>query len=103
MDGLTIFWTQTAIKQRDHIFDYWNNRNKSNSYSKKLNLAIRERVELLKSQPNIGKKTNWGETRAIIMGHYSILYKIDNPRIIITGFWDNRQDPKKLLRFLKKS
>ncbi len=20
MDGLTIFWTQTAIKQRDHIF-----------------------------------------------------------------------------------
>lgn len=103
MDGLTIFWTQTAIKQRDHIFDYWNNRNKSNTYSRKLNLTIRERVELLKSQPNIGKKTNFGETRAIIMGHYSILYKIDRPRIVITGFWDNRQDPKKLLGFLKKS
>lgn len=103
MDGLTIFWTQTAIKQRDHIFDYWNNRNKSNTYSRKLNLTIRERVELLKSQPNIGKKTNFGETRAIIMRHYSILYKIDRPRIVITGFWDNRQDPKKLLGFLKKS
>ena len=102
MDGLTIFWTQTAIKQRDHIFDYWNNRNESNTYSRKLNLTIRERVELLKSQPNIGKKTNFGETRAIIMGHYSILYKIDRPRIVITGFWDNRQDPKKLLGFLKK-
>lgn len=103
MDGLIILWTQTAIKQRDHIFSYWNNRNKSNSYSKKLNLAVRERVELLKSQPDIGKKTNFGKTRAIIMGHYSILYKIDKPRIIITGFWDNRQDPKKLLRLLTKS
>ena len=102
MDGLKIFWTQTAIKQRDHIFDYWNNRNKSKTYSKKLNLAIRKRVELLKSQPEIGKETNFEKTRAIIMGHYSILYKIDKPKIIITGFWDNRQDPKKLLRFLKK-
>lgn len=44
MDGLTIFWTQTAKQQRDHIFDYWNNRNKSKSYSRKLNLAIIERI-----------------------------------------------------------
>lgn len=44
MDGLKIFWIQTAIKQRDHIFDYWNNRNKSNRYSQTLNLAIRERT-----------------------------------------------------------
>ncbi len=102
MDGLTIFWTPTAIKQRDYIFDYWNNRNKSNTYSKKLNLAIIERLGLLKSQPDIGKKTTFGKTRAIIMEHYSILYKLEKTQIIITGFWDNRQDPKKLLGFLKK-
>jgi toxin YoeB len=103
MDGLTIFWTHTAVMQRDYIFDYWNNRNKSATYSKKLNLTIRRRIELLKSQPEMGKKTNFGETRTISLGHYSILYKIDEPKIIITGFWDNRQDPKKLLKFLKKS
>ncbi len=103
MDGLKIFWTQTAIKQRDRVFDYWNNRNKSNRYSQKLNLAIRERTELLKFQPEMGKKTNFGETRAIIMTHYSILYKMDKAKIIITGFWDNRQDMKKLLQFLKES
>lgn len=101
MDGLTIFWTQTAKLQRNHIFDYWNNRNKSKNYSKKLNLAIRERIELLKFHPEMGKSSDFGETRATTMGHYSILYKIDRPRIIITGFWDNRQDPKKLLKFLK--
>ena len=29
MDELIVFWTQTAKKQRDQIFDYWNTRNKS--------------------------------------------------------------------------
>lgn len=50
----------------------------------------------------MGKKTIFESTRAIIMGHYSILYKIDANRIIITAFWDNRNDPEKLIKFLKK-
>ena len=86
MDELTIFWTQTAKRQRDHIFEYWNNRNKSKSYSKKLNFAIRERIELLKSHPEMGKNTNFGDTKTISMRHYSILYRINRPKIIITGF-----------------
>lgn len=101
MDGLTIFWTQTAKRQRDFIFDYWNKRNKSNSYSKKLNLSIRERTKLLKSYPKMGKETDSKETRATSMGHYSILYKVERSKIIITGFWDNRQEPKELLKFLQ--
>lgn len=102
MDELKVFWTQTAKRQRDHIFDYWNTRNKSKSYSKKLNLAIIEKIQLLKTHPEMGKTTNFGSTRAISMRHYSILYKSDNSRLIITGFWDNRQNPAKLLKFLKK-
>lgn len=102
MDGLTIFWTRTAIRQRDYIFDYWNNRNKSNSYSKKLNIAIRKRIVVLRHQPEIGKFTSLKKTRAIVLGHYSILYKIEKNKIFITGFWDNRQDPDKLIHFLKR-
>jgi hypothetical protein len=48
----------------------------------------------------MGKLTNFRETRAIIMGHYSILSQVQQPRIIITGFWDNRQNPEKLFKFL---
>jgi len=102
MDELTIFWTQTAKQQRDHIFDYWNKRNKSTTYSRKLNLSIRERTELLKTHPEMGKRTDFKDTIVISMGHYSIFYKVDKPKIIITGFWDNRQDIKKLLEFLKE-
>ena len=102
MDGLKIFWAQTAKRQRDNIFDYWNKQNKSTSYSKKLNLSIRERIGLLKTYPKMGKETDFRETRVISLGHYSILYKIHKSKIIITGFWDNRQDPEKLMKFLRK-
>ena len=40
MDEIKVIWTKIAIQQRDEIFDYWNNRNKTDSYSKKLNLKI---------------------------------------------------------------
>ena len=66
MARLKILWTSTALKQRNHIFKYWNERNKSNSYSKKLK------------------------------------NKITDINIIITGFWDNRQNPEMLLTFLKQ-
>ena len=35
------------------------------------------------------------------MGHFSILYKLAEEKLIITAFWDNRQDPKKLLELIK--
>jgi plasmid stabilization system protein ParE len=103
MDGLKIFWTKTAISQRNHIFDYWNNRNKSISYSKQLNLMIKERTELLKVQLKLGKETDFKDTRIISLGHFSILYQIHPPKIIITAFWDNRQNPDKLLDFLRQN
>ncbi|MHB1148369.1 MAG: type II toxin-antitoxin system RelE/ParE family toxin [Lutibacter sp.] len=103
MAELTIFWTNTALKQRNYTFEYWNARNKSTNYSKKLNLSIKERTNILKTNPELGKKTEFNNTRAISLGHYTILYKKINSKIIITGFWDNRQDPEKLLIFLNQA
>jgi len=102
MAQLGIFWTETAIRQRNYIFEYWIERNQSNAYAKKLNEKIGERTKLLKRNPELGKKTDFKNTRAVSLGHYSILYQIIDDKIIITGFWDNRQEPKKLLKFLKK-
>lgn len=36
------------------------------------------------------------------MGYFSIYYKITDEQLIITAFWDNRQDPKKLLELVTK-
>jgi ribosomal protein L33 len=100
MAELKVFWTQTAIIQRNRVFEYWNQRNDSTSYSKKLNSSIAERISLLKTNPELGKKTEFKDTRVISLGHYSILYKKSDSKLIITGFWDNRQNPKKLFKFL---
>ena len=100
MAELSIFWTKTALKQRNYTFEYWNDRNKSTTYSKKLNLSIKERTNILKTNSELGKRTDYNNTRVISLGHYSNLYKKVDLKIIITGFWDNRQNPNKLLKFL---
>lgn len=97
-----IVWTETAAKQRRHILNYWLQRNKSPDYPTKLIQRISERTNTIARFPKSGKKTTFPDTRISSMGHYSILYKIGENKVIVTAFWDNRQDPKKLLKILTK-
>jgi len=97
---LKVFWTETAVAQRNSIFEYWNKRNGSNAYSSKLRLTINNNIKLLKKYPELGIKTDFGDHRSLTSGHFSLLYKFDTTRIIITAYWDNRQDPEKLLALL---
>ncbi len=101
MAKVNIHWTLTALRQRNKIFEYWNERNKSNTYSIKLNYKIKDRINQLKVFPESGIKTDFADNRLISLGHYSILYKKIENSIIITAIWDNRQDTKKLLDLLK--
>jgi len=98
---LNVFWTKTAVEQRNYIFAYWNKHNGNNTYSSKLRSIINNNIALLKQYPNLGKATNFGEHRCLVLGHFSLFYKFDSQRLIITAFWDNRQDPEKLLSLLK--
>lgn len=98
---LKIVWTQTAIKQRNFIFEYWKQRNGNTVYINKLNILIKERLQLLVQKPKLGKLIEYNGVRMISMRHYSIFYKQIENQIIVVSFWDNRQDPQKLLSFLK--
>lgn len=35
------------------------------------------------------------------MENFSILYKLTDDQLIVTAFWDNRQDPERLLKIIK--
>ena len=98
----SVVWTETAIKQRREILKYWTVRNKSTAYAEKLILQIKERIQLIIDNPEVGKSTNHEVTRQTAMGNFSIYYKILNENIIIMAFWDNRQNPKKLFKLLLK-
>ena len=97
----TVRWTRTADIQYVGILEYWVKRNKSNTYSKKLVKIVAERTKQIAKTPFIYKSANFKDTRVASLGNFSIFYKVTEQEIIITAFWDNRQDPKKLLRILK--
>ena len=97
----TVRWTRTADIQYVGILEYWVKRNKSNTYSKKLIKIVAERTKQIAETPLIYKSADFKDTRVASLGNFSIFYKVTNEEIIITSFWDNRQDPKKLLRILK--
>ena len=100
MAEIKVEWTHFAKKQRDEIFGYWNNRNKSNSYSKKLNLVIKEKTNQLKLQPFSGKKTINETTRMLVFKNYSLIYNIEQETISIISFWENHQNPEALENIL---
>jgi plasmid stabilization system protein ParE len=101
MVDVNIYWTNTAVKQRNYILKYWIKHNNSNQYSIKLKLEIEKKTDLLKTNPKLGKTIDFQNTRILVMGHFSIIYQQLKNNIYITGFWDNRQDPAKLLQLIK--
>lgn len=103
LTGRHIVWTQTAARQRRNILAYWVRRNKSNSFSLRLLQASNLKTELIAKNPKLFRETDFPETRVAAMGHFSIFYKFNSREIIITAFWDNRQDPRKLIKELKNA
>ncbi|GAA0870871.1 hypothetical protein GCM10009117_00160 [Gangjinia marincola] len=98
----TVKWTRTADIQFAGILEYWVKRNKSNTYSKKLIKIVANRTKEIAEKPLIYKKADFKDIRVSPLGNFNIYYRIMGEEILITAFWDNRQDPKKLLRILKE-
>lgn len=101
-DPKTIRWTHTAEIQLFAVLQYWTDRNKSTSYAENLSAAVWERAEFILKNPMASIQTDVSDTRRAAMGHYSLLYRVDELGILITAFWDNRQDPKKLHAYLSR-
>jgi toxin YoeB len=99
----TVIWTKTADIQLVGILEYWVKRNKSTTYSKKLIRLVAAQTKQIAKSPHLCRVTDFPEVRVAPMGHFSIYYKITDTSIIISAFWDNRQNPKKLLEILEKN
>lgn len=98
-----VVWTETAARQRREILKYWVKRNGTTLYAEKLIKLTTKRIKVILSNPRLFKRVDFSDTHVSVMGHFSIFYKVTKDTLIITAFWDNRQDPKKLLEILRKS
>jgi len=73
MARVKVFWTETAIRQRNEVLNYWIKKNGNNSYAQKLNQRIKSRIKMVAENSKIGRMTIFGNTRMVILGHYSLL------------------------------
>lgn len=92
-----IEWSVTASKQRVLVLEFWIERNKSETYSKKILKETLRFEKLLIKNPFLGQITDFEEVRRIlILKNFSMYYKISNNLIQIVGFRDNRRDHNNL-------
>jgi plasmid stabilization system protein ParE len=96
-----IVWTETAAKQRREILTYWTSRNKNTTYARKLITITAKHLKVIVNNPEAYKETEIENVRESAMGYFSLFYSIKPNQIIVMAFWDNRQDPKKLLKAIQ--
>lgn len=96
-----IIWSQRSQDDRRQILEYWKKRNKSSTYSKKLDKRFREALHIIRDYSQIGKQTDDQKARIKIVGAYFLIYEETAHSIILLTIWDSRQDPEKLENFLK--
>lgn len=91
-----LIWSQNAKIKLFEILDYFNDRNKSNNYSKKLYQKISKGVSILIKYPESGTKSDFESIRGLIIDNYILFYEFTDEFIIIHTIWDARQNPDKL-------
>lgn len=87
-----IIWTVSAQTERREILDYWVKRNKSKTYSIKLNKLIITALKEISKSPFIGRKTEIEDVRVKIVRDYLIFYEISPKKIFVLSIWDGRRD-----------
>ncbi len=92
-----IVWGHLAQKERLQILLYWDNRNRSKSFSIKLNRLFRQDLNIVCQYPYIGKPTNKPNIRIKIVRDYLLVYEISTENIVVLRVWDSRRNPKDLL------
>ena len=91
-----VIWSHRAKIKRLEILEFFVERNKSNTYSKKLNSKINKSIKLLVKYPEMGMMTDIEKIRGLIIDHIVLFYEFDDNNLIIQYVWDSRQNPDNL-------
>ena len=65
-----IVWSHKANIKLFKILDYYSERNKSTTYSKKLYKKFKKELSILLKQPEIGINTDLESVRGLILSQY---------------------------------
>lgn len=97
---MTVIWTNKAVLEFEKNLDYWDNRNKSTTYSEKIRDATKRLQIEIENKPYFLAHYRKGlglYQRMYFKGKFSIFYDVveDLNLIIIYRFRSNKQKPLK--------
>lgn len=79
-----LVWSFRAQSDRKEIFEYWNKRNKSKTYSRKLNDLFMQAANLITNYPELGTLTDDEGVRVKIVNDYLMFYEeLEKEKILI--------------------
>jgi plasmid stabilization system protein ParE len=87
-------WSTKAVSELKNILDFYNTRNYSSTFNKKLYDKIKKNINLISMNPQLGTKTDDANVRTFIFDNYQIIYEIGEDYILISMIWDSRRNPK---------
>lgn len=91
-------WSRLATQELLVIFDYFDSRNKSKRYSKKLKNLITQKLSSL----NQSTFPNVSTTQSFLVENYRVYYSIIKMDLIILLVWDVRRNPNDLDEILSQ-
>ena len=98
--ALNIQYSTQYSDSFEAILTYFDKRNGSNLYSKKLIQLILQKISLLSTMPEIGRLTNYPSVRILFIEQYGIEYQIRENAILIIDIFSCKTNPDN--RYFKK-
>ena len=89
--GLEIYYSPEFADSLEAILTYFDERNGSDQYSKKLFKMVHEQIRLLAIFPEIGRLTDFPGVRIMYIDKYGIEYQIRETSILVIDFFSCQQ------------
>lgn len=98
---MEVVFSEDFYTSINEIYSFWEDYTKSTTYSKKINLEIKNTIEIIKSNPNGFSLVEIGSEiknirSANILGVFSLFYQVRENDILILLLWDNRRNPQEV-------
>ena len=95
--ALTILFTDHFYDSLGRILSFFDERNGSSNYSKKLTRLFCKRIMLLSEQPYIGSLTDAEDVRLLFVDEYAIEYAITKSEVMILDIFSCQTNPTRRL------
>ncbi|RDV14610.1 type II toxin-antitoxin system RelE/ParE family toxin [Pontibacter diazotrophicus] len=95
-----IVWSKEARADFKATLEFYNERNGSSTYSRKLANQVFKATENLQTNNHLGISTSDPDVRVLIKDTFSIFYELKGEIILVLIIWDSRRNPDELKKYL---